>query len=198
MKDFSDNEVKVLLLLFKDFSVDCNASVIGKRVGISRMGALKIVKGLEKQGLLSSKQFGNSVFYRINFRNSFAKSCLRFLLEKEAEQSVSRVKRWVVEFSKFKGTAEIGVLCGSILTRDDVKDVDLVLVLKKSQQSKVNSLLVEVNKLSAKKVHLVKQTMQDIKSNLKKKDKVLLSILKTGVVVFGQERLVEVVDSVSQ
>jgi transcription elongation GreA/GreB family factor len=56
----------------------------------------------------------------------------------------------------------------------------------------------ELNKVNAKKIHAVKQARKDLVENLIKRDKVVANALKSGVVVFGQELLVEVMKDVAR
>lgn len=197
MEDVTKKEMEAVLALFKDFSTDYNANSLSKVLNITPMGALKILKRLEKQGILASRQLGKAVFYRIAFKSDYARTYLRFILEKEAEQSIPRIRSWVEESRKFRGVADIGILFGSVLAKQEFNDVDLLLVFEKGRAGKVNSLLEDVSELSVKKIHLVRQTSTDLESNLKKRDKVLLSALKRGIVVFGYDKLVEVVARVT-
>ena len=196
MRDITQNEMNVLLTLFKDFDTGYNANSLSKKIGLTSMGALKILKNLEKEGLLKSTQLGKAVFYKLNF-SKYTKAYLNFLLQKEAEQSLPRIKRWVKELRRFQKTANIGVLFGSVLKKETFKDIDLLLVLEQSQIRDVNKLVAELNKVNIKKLHLVKQAKKDLESNLKKKDKVILSIVKNGIVLFGYDELIGVIENVS-
>jgi len=198
MKEGKENEARALLALFKEFSVDYNANSLSKVLNMTSMGALKILKRMEKGDIIIPRQMGKAVFYSIDFNNDYARTYLKFALQREAEQSSPRVKRWVEELRKFKGVADIGLLFGSVMTKQDFNDVDLLLVFEKARAGKVNSLLKDISDVSVKKIHLVRQTRTDIESNLKKKDKVLLSALKRGIVLFGYDELIEVVASVSR
>ena len=197
MEDVTKKEMEAVLTLFKDFSTGYNANSLSKVLNITPMGSLKILKRLERQGVLDARQMGKAVFYRIAFNNDYARAYLRFILEKEAEQSVPRIRSWVEESRKFRGVASIGILFGSVLTKQDFNDVDLLLVFEQRQAGKVSSLLKDISELSVKKIHLVRQTASDLESNMMKKDKVLLSALKRGVVLFGYDELIEVVARVT-
>ena len=194
MKDITKNEMKALLILFKDIDSDYNANNLSKKIGLTSMGVLKILKSLEQQTLLKSRQLGKAVFYKPNL-NEYTKAYLKFLLQNEAEQSAPKVKKWIRELRKFGKYAEICILFGSVLKKEDFNDVDLLLVFKPSQNSKINRLTAEINRVSIKRIHLLKQTKNDFKENVKKKDKVLLDAIKTGVVLFGYETLIELIEN---
>jgi len=197
MEDVTKKEMEAVLALFKDFSTDYNANSLSKVLNITSMGTLKILKRLEKQGILRSKQLGKAVFYTIDFKNSYAKTYLKFILQKEAEQSGPKIGRWIVELRKFQPVAEMGILFGSVLKKEEFNDVDLLLIIKKQQNRKVNSLLKDISGLSTKHIHTIKQTRADLKENLNAKDKVLLSIVRTGVILFGYDKIIEVIESVA-
>ncbi len=189
--------MEAVLIIFKDLDTDYNANNLSKRLGITPMGTLKILKRLEKEGILRSKKLGKAVFYRPDFRKDFTKTYLKFILQKEAEQAMPRIRRWVEELRKFRSVAEIGILFGSVLTRKEFRDVDLLLVFKQQQSRKIEKLLDEMAQLNVKRIHAVKQTREDLGSNLKAKDRVVLSILKQGVILFGYDDVIEVVESVT-
>ena len=193
MENITKNEMKVLLILLKDINVDYNANSLSKKIGLTAMGTLKILKKLEKQNILKSKQLGKAVFYKASL-DEYTKIYLKFLLQKEAEDSPPKVKRWVKELKQLQKTAEAGILFGSVLTKEDYNDVDLLLVLKQSQNKKSNRIISEIKKVNIKNLHVVKQAIQDIKSNLKKGDEVISSIIKNGIVLFGYEKIIEVIE----
>lgn len=194
MKNITANEMKILLVLFKDIATSYNANSISKVVGITPMGALKILKKMEKENLTVSKKLGKANFYKPNLDDQYPGMCIRFLLQKEAEESQPAIKRWVNELKEFAKFAKIGILFGSV-TQDphSAKDIDILLVFEKSQMKKIQGLIQEKNKINIKKIHVIKQTEKDLKENIKRKDKILLSILKRSIVVFGHEELIEVI-----
>jgi predicted nucleotidyltransferase len=197
MKDITKNEMRILLRLFKDIDIDYNANSLGKAIGLTSMGSLKILKNLETQGILNSKPVGKAIIYKINF-DSYTKDYLKLLLQKEAEEALPRIKRWVKELRKFKDYSESGILFGSCIKKDNFDDIDLLLISKQNQNLKINKIAEEITKLNSKKIHIVKQSSEDIISNLKKNNNILLDILSTGIVISGYDKMIEVVKVASQ
>jgi predicted nucleotidyltransferase len=115
------------------------------------------------------------------------------LLQKEAEDSLPRIKRWVKEFRKLESVADFGILFGSVISKDNANDIDLFLVTNQKQNNNVNKTVSELQRLTTKKIHVVKQTKEDLITNLKQKNKVLLEIIKKGIVLFGYDKLIEVI-----
>jgi DNA-binding Lrp family transcriptional regulator len=198
MNGLSPNEMIVLLKIFKDFNSYHNANKLSKEMGLSAMGALKILKNLEKQNLIKYEMVGKAKIYKINFNNNYAKEYVAFLLRKEAEDSKPRIKRWVAELRKLEPYSQIGMVFGSVLKSDQHNDVDLLAVLKQLQVKEFNKKIDELNQINVKRIHPVKQTLQDLKNNLVKKDKIVLSAIRDCIVLFGYDKIVEVVESVSR
>lgn len=192
----SDKEKAILLLLFKDFSISYNARSISGKVSMTPRGALKALKNLEKQSFVVPKPFGKAIEYKFNFSNALAKKSVELFLLEEVEL---RHRRWLVEFGDL-ADAYILVLFGSVVRKEkekDYNDIDLVVVVSKDKFRAAYKAIDEKQGLMIKRIHVVWQSPDDLKSNLKKKDAVMLDALRTGVVLKGQAELVEVVKSVT-
>lgn len=186
MKSITSNEINFVLQILKNPKYDYNANNISKELGISSMGALKIAKKLEKEGILSSKKLGKAIFYSINYKNEYTKHYLSFILKKQAEQSNPYVKRWISEIRKVKN-ADIAILFGSVLSKHDkANDIDALFVVSQKNFSELKKEIEDINKINDKKLHPVYQSEQDLIENINKEDKVVLNVIK-GVVVFGEE-----------
>ena len=191
MERITKKEIEAILTIFKNIDKEYNASSLSLVINITRMGALKIVKRLEKQGILKSKKLGKSVFYKINLDNEYAMGYIIFLLKLEAEQTKPYIKRWINELKKIKN-ADIILLFGSILNKGDkVSDIDVLFVTNQKKFSKLKREIEGINELSEKKLHPIYQTIKDIKDNIKKKDKIVLNAIR-GIVVFGHSNLLKV------
>ena len=62
------------------------------------------------------------------------------------------------------------------------RDIDLLLVFKKENNQKINSVIKEKNEILTKRIHPIKQTNKDLTKNIKEKDKVILSAMRDGIV----------------
>lgn len=190
----SDKEKAILLLLFKDFSISYNARSMSGKIGMTPRGALKALKNLEKQGFVIPKPFGKAIWYKFNFSSALAKKSIELFLLEEAEL---KHKRWLAEFGDLV-EAYILVLFGSVVRKEkDYNDIDLVAVVSQSKFRALLKAIDEKQALMIKRIHVVWQSPNDLKSNLKKKDPVMLDAVRTGVVLKGQTELVEVVESVA-
>lgn len=196
MPSLTPKENEVLLTLFKDFSKDYNANSLSKRVGITPRGALKILKNLQKQHLLISKQFGKAVFYKVNLDDYYTFRTIETLLIYEARE---KAPRWLSEFKELFKDVEIVIIFGSIIKEPKrANDIDLLLVFTQKKMKPVKHFINEKNKILLKPIHPVIQSPNDIKKNLKKKDPVVLNALRKGYVLYGHDKLIEVVKNIQK
>ncbi|MFH1650128.1 MAG: nucleotidyltransferase domain-containing protein [Candidatus Woesearchaeota archaeon] len=195
MNDITANQARVLLTLLKDYRIKYNANSLSKTVGLSAMGTLKILRRFHEQGILRTETIGRAIIYRIDY-SSYVKQFLAFLLRKEAEEAEPRVKRWVTEMRKLESTASICVLFGSVLRSDSYSDVDALVVFEQARIKELNALIRNITSLTNKDVHLVKQAEVDLVKNLSESNPVILNAMR-GVVVFGYEEFVEVMERVT-
>ena len=190
MKDITAAEISIMLTLVKSPETDYNANSLAKVVGITPMGALKILKRLEKDSLLTSKKIGKAVIYKINTGNPYARLFVSLILSREALQSAPKIKRWIQELRKIKG-ADLIILFGSVLEKKNPNDIDTLLVTDKNRFSQLQKGIAELNKLNNKRIHPIYQTFSDIVENIKKRHKPILNAIK-GVIVAGEEQFIEV------
>jgi len=190
MKEITRSEMDIVLKLVKSPEADYNANSLSKAIGISAMGALKILKRLEHESILKSKKIGKAVIYRVNMENSYARRYVSLILSREAVHSSPQVKRWVEELKKIK-KAEVVVLFGSVLEKPNPNDVDVLLLTDQKRFPKLQQEIKELNEINIKKIHPLYQTHSDIIKNIKKKDKPLLNAIK-GIVVAGEEKFLEI------
>ena len=178
-----------VLTIFKSPEVQYNANSISEVMGISRMGALKIARRLEKESIIFSKELGKAKFYELNFANDYVRDYIKFLLKREAEQSNPYIKMWISEIKKIK-SADAAILFGSTLKKHkDAKDIDILIITDKKRFPGLKKEIEEINSINIKKLHPIYQTKEDFIKNIKKGDKVVLNAIK-GVIVFGEEIII--------
>lgn len=190
MDDITKNEMKAVLKILKSPEVMYNANNLAKEIDITSMGTLKILKRLEKEGILISREIGKAKIYHINVENDYARRYVSVILTRERIQSSALIRRWVKEIRKIK-RAEMIMLFGSVLTSKNPNDIDVLLVTDQRRFTKVQEEIKELNKLNVKKIHPVYQSRQDIVKNIKERDGALLNAIK-GIIVRGEEMILEV------
>lgn len=187
-------ERKALLILFKDFTAYHNANSVSKVLGISRVGALKLFRRLEAEGLLASQKIGKSIVYRLRLDDDYVKKLIAFLLADEA----NNFKRWKEEFKELFRRGRIVMVFGSVLRNyERANDVDLLVASAKSEKEEVDKVLEGKAAILPKRLHAIKLTPAELEQNIRRKEEAVLDIVKTGVVLYGQDEYVEVLKNVT-
>jgi predicted nucleotidyltransferase len=188
----------VLLKILKDYSILHTVTSIAKETNLSRVGAWKILKKLEKERLIDLKPIGtgktSAYVLKINWNNPLTEKNLELMLAKEAQNR----QRWVEEFKETYSCSYVVILFGSILKKEkDANDIDLFIVLDRAKNEKLNEIITKKNAVLIKKIHSIKQTRDDLINNLRKKDPVMMSIMKEGIVLHGQGLLIDLIKNVT-
>jgi len=68
-------------------------------------------------------------------------------------------------------------------------DLDLLTLIDKKKFPELKAKIKEFESISPKKIHLVVQTEQDFKKNLRKRDPVIREILRRGYILWGYDLL---------
>lgn len=189
MKLLTTTEGKALLLLCKDFSSNYNATTLAKKLGITRRGALNVVKTLRNEELVISRRYGKAVFYKANLSSPYAYEMLKTLLMTESRQ---HAKRWVHQFEKLFSVADSVIIFGSVI-RDytTARDIDLIVIVKEKNLSATKSIVQKENQATTKPIQVVWQTPHDFIKNIKRPDPVLLNALKFGYVLHGYSNVLQ-------
>lgn len=186
MRGITNNEMKFVLSILKSPEKQYNANSLAKLIGLSRMGALKIAKRLEKERIISSSELGKAKFYKLNLDNGYVRSYVKFLLNLEAEHAHPYVKVWIEDVRKIK-SADAALLFGSVLRKQkEARDIDVVLIIKPKKFKKVQKEIEEINEMHTKRLHPIHMAKGDLAKNLKKGNEAMLEAIK-GIVVFGED-----------
>ena len=179
-------EQKILKILFKEPYENYNSRSISKKVGISHVGAFKILKKLEERKIVLSKKIGRANIYSLNLNNLMTLREVDMLLTLESQN----YNRWLEDLKELGKNADFLILFGSIIRNEkEARDVDILIISKKNNLQQLKKLIEEKNSIASKKIHALFQIKEDFFKDLKNKNKVILEILNTGIVLFGQENL---------
>lgn len=194
MTTLTKKERETLLILFKDFTNYYNANSISKVLNISHVGAQKIFKRLLQENLVISKTIGKSITYKLNFNEAYVSQLIAFLLADEA----NNFKRWKEEFKELFKKDRIIMLFGSaVKDYAHAHDIDVMVVLENKDVGEVNGILKKKEEILPKKLHTIKLNHHDLLENLKKKDKAFVDIIKNSIILYGQDKYVEVLKNVT-
>lgn len=179
-------EQEIIKQIFKNPLEHYNSRSLSKEIGISHVGAFKILRRLEKRRIVKSERIGRAVIYSINNENPVAWKEIELTLAIEASNSL----RWVEEFRSIQKIASFAVLFGSILKDEkNARDIDLLVVADKERFKDIKKEIEERNKILSKKVHLILQTPEEFDKDIKSRNNVIMEIIKKGIVLFGQEEI---------
>lgn len=165
MLSLSDNEFSVLSFLVRNFTEKLTIRNIAQRLNFSPAGVFNILKKLEKNHIVVGEKLGTGLFYSINFENKIACHLAAVVL----------------------------------LYSDEKIDLDIVKLKNASAAilDKKTLLLVVDNittlDISIPNVEVIVKTEDEAIDLLRKKDSQMLQILKKGVVLFGEDKIVEMI-----
>jgi len=186
---------EIVLKLFKDIYSEYNPSSLSKQINRTREGTFKSLKELEENNIVKGKNFGKARFYNLEINDEFVLKNIELLLMEESRP----FKRWKQELKELSKHVKIMVLFGSSINNEEnAKDIDLLLVFDRKYNFEIEQIIKEKNKILIKKIHPLKQTIKDFEKNIINKDKVILDLIKKGVVLFGVEKYVGVIKNVSR
>jgi len=194
MITLTQKEREAVLILFKEYNNYYNANSISKILNMSHVGAQKIFKRLLQENLVTSKTIGKSITYKLNFKDNYVSQLVAFLLADEA----NKFKRWKEEFKEIFEKDRIIMLFGStVKDYAHAHDIDLMIVIENKEVKEVNAILKKKEKILPKKIHTIKLNHQDLSENLKKKDKTFIDIIKNAIILYGQDKYVEMLKNVT-
>jgi hypothetical protein len=188
----TQNEKNVLKTIFTSFE-DNSINAISKKCHLAPNGAMKILKKFEKENILKPKKISNLISYKINFEDEKTRSILQLALISELK---GRLKFRYGDLKDLKGLTESAIIFGSYTDlKKDPNDLDLLIILKKNDFEEYKKESSRIFKTMPIKIHEVLQTQEDFKGNLIKKDKIILEILKTGIILWGQDKIINFIEN---
>ena len=194
-KLLTTKEKTVLRLLMSSYDTVYSINNIAGECGLSPNGAFKILKKFEKEGILTAKNIANIKSYRINFDNEKTHLILELAL---ASEIIGKIGCRLEDLKALKEITECSVLFGSYLLKKEAHDLDVLFILNKGKYKEYAKRLTEIKEIIPAKIHDVIQTKEDLIENIKKKDKVILEIIRKGIVLWGQRIIVKVIQDVYQ
>jgi len=194
MVTLTQKEKEALLILFKDFTNYYNANSISKVLGISRIGAMKMLKKFLNENLLIAQKIGKSTIYKLKLDDDYVKKLIAFLLADEA----NNFKRWKDEFKGLFKKDRVVMLYGSTIKNyAKANDIDIMIVIKKGEYKDVSKIIEERQRFIPKKIHSIELVANELLNNLKQKQKSIIDIVKNAVILYGQDKYVDIMKNVT-
>ena len=190
------NEKKVLRMLLTAFDRQYSINNIAKECGLAPNGAYKILKKFEEEGILKAKKIANIKSYSINFDDEKTDNILELALMPKLE---GRIKYRLEDLKGLKEITKACILFGSYLDlKKEPHDLDILFVIDRNNFKQYKKRLAEIGDIVPAKIHDVLQTEEDLKNNISNKDKVILEILRAGIIFWGIKTIIKVIKNFYQ
>ncbi len=196
---FPLNLTKIVEFLFRNTPNRFNVNQISRELKISVGSAYKILKSLEKKSVLVSQKIGNGIYYVLKLDNKEAENITELVLMESRNKSLSKNSHASIYAKDFKDGEKLSkaiILFGSILESKDAKDVDALFIIDKGKSKAVEDFCMKLSNLRPKRINPLLMTMADFKENIKKQDRVITDILKKGVILFGEDTVINILRGV--
>jgi DNA-binding Lrp family transcriptional regulator len=199
MMTMKRNAQRVLSLLARGLSENQTATGLAERLKMSRWGVWKILNELDSAGLIDLKSVGtgktSAYLTKLNWKNDLLEKTLFLIFAHEAAE----FERWKFAFSKLEKYADFVILYGSILhSPKTALDIDVLIVSDKKNFIKIDEIIREIKSTQFKKIHEINFTMKEFKHELQKPNKAFIDAVRTGAILFGQERFIKLIKDLSK
>ena len=190
MIGLTENEAKLLDYLIRHFDERNTINGLGRKLGITHTGAHKILRKLEGEGIVSPEMIGNALYYSVDFRKGMAVKLAEFILLQRSMNSYARVQ--ADDLERLRGACLACILYGSVLRRGEgARDIDVMLVLRSRKDFEpAHEKLEALKRLKPTPIHDLILTEADLVASVRKRDEVVLDILRTGQVLWGSEAII--------
>lgn len=183
------NKAKLIRFLLRNIE-KCNINQIAKAIKISVGSSFKILKDLEKNKIVIAQIMGNAIYYKLNLDNPEAVKLCELLLLEEKRNLAGYAKLYSESIQKFD-KAELIILFGSVLSKKEFNDVDVLFVT--DQVKHVNNFCLELSKIRTKPVVPLILKKEDLINELKDGKEAIVSLVKEGKVLKGESVFAEVI-----
>ncbi|MBU0929801.1 MAG: hypothetical protein KJ623_01895 [Nanoarchaeota archaeon] len=190
-------ESKILKIILKDFSAKHTITSIAKEIGMTRVGAWKILKKLEKEKMIVLSPIGtgktSAYIIRLNWNNVIMEKTLSLALTEDALKN----QRWMDNFAKLENKLDFLIIYGSIIhSPKEADDIDILGITSKNKFIEIEDSIKKIQKIQIKKIHILNFTEAEFKQELEKSNKAFIDAVKKGIILFGQEKFIKFMRSI--
>ncbi|MBU1849412.1 MAG: hypothetical protein KKH40_01665 [Nanoarchaeota archaeon] len=190
------NTKKIILFLIKHFNtLGFNINQISKETEISVGSSFKILKNLERDDLITKEEISNASYYKLNLDNQETIKLCELLLLGEKRELQGYAKLYAKDIDKFED-ADLIILFGSILKKNDFKDVDALFLTDKVK--KTAAFCLKMSSIRIKPIVPLIMRKEDFIRDLKDKSSAISGILKESVLLKGETILMEMMADVNK
>lgn len=191
LKMIAKNTAKVIRFLLRNKNeTGYNINQIAKTLQISVGSSFKILKELEQNKIITLKNIGNASYYSLNLDNQETIKISELLLLEEKRNLKGYPRLYAGPLQSFD-KAKLIILFGSVLTKKEFNDIDVLFVTDKIKE--VNNYCLELSKLRTKPVVPLILKKEDLIKEINIKNEAVLSIIKEGIIIRGESIFLEVI-----
>jgi len=183
------NTKKILSFLLRELELK-NINQISRELKISVGSSFKILKDLEKRGFVNLKIIGNGNYYKINLKNKEAIKFCELILLEEKSNLRSYAKIYADEVEGFRD-ADLIILFGSVLYNKKFNDVDILFISKNARV--ISKFCLNISQVRSKPIVPLILDKKDLIREIKNEKDSILNIIKTGVILRGENVFLEVI-----
>jgi len=189
---FTKNDWIIVSYLARHFAHHESINQLARILKLTPKGLLNALRRLEKHGIVAPTKHVHAVCYHINFRSLRARLTAQLALYSDPQLPYARVQR--DDLYPLSSYATSAILFGSVLEKGaKAKDVDLLVILEKSEYIRFRKRLADIQSLQSKTIHVIRQSYDDFVHNLKKMDPVVLAAITRGDVLWGHGPLIDAI-----
>ena len=97
-------------------------------------------------------------------------------------------------FAELENKVEFLILYGSILNNPkNAQDIDIINISDKKKFVMIQKIIDKIQKTQLKKIHAINFTKTEFKEELITENKAIIDAVKKGIVLFGNERFIELI-----
>ena len=181
----TDNKLRILSLYRLNYLAQYHTREMAKLTKKSHVTLLPHLNTLEKDKVLTAKMVGKNKMYTLNLDNILTKSYLTISELFESilyQEQIFLIKKINTEISKLNLSGSL-ILFGSYAkkTFNEESDIDLFCLgeLKETDMTKIKA----IGKVYGKTINLKTATIQNFESGLRKKDVLIVEILKYHLIL---------------
>lgn len=187
----SKNTSRIIRLLLRNTEkIGYNINQVAKALKISIGSSFKILKELEKNKIIIPQAIGNAKYYTLNLDNPETNKLCELLILEEKRQLKGYPKLYAESLQEFS-KAELIILFGSLLTKKEFNDIDVLFVTDKVKE--VNAFCLELSKTRTKPIVPLILKKEGLIKELKSGKNSIMAIIKEGIILKGESVLLEVI-----
>lgn len=184
---------ETILFLVKHFKEQFNINQIARFINRRPSGVFRELDKMENRNIVLSKRVGNAKIYELNLKSlETRKLCELILISEKNERLLHNPLASIVskDLTDLEEYSDIVMLFGSVLKKQETRDIDVLVVTRQKFIKDVERICREVSRIQNKNVLPLILSYSDFVNNIRKMDKVIMEIIRSGVVLSGYEKFV--------